>query len=339
MASYIFRRILIGLIQAAGITLVIFFVIRALPADPVARLVGFNSTEDVYNQAKASLGLDRTVSEQLGDFVGTDGSGVITGDLGTSWVTGSSVTSEIITTLPITLQLVVLSFVLAMAVAVPVGVATAKRPGGKLDKSVFGYGLFAGAQPEFWWALMFTFFFYFQLGIAPAPLGILDPLMVAPEKVTGFILIDSLITGRFDAFIDALWHLWLPVMTLAFILSGPIIKMTRQSMARVLSSEFILYSRASGLSRKQIARSTLRASLPPVLTLTGILFGFMLGGAVLIEQVFSLNGLGSYSVRAVLNLDYPAIQGTVLVITIISLIVYLILDLVLVFTDPRVKAQ
>jgi ABC-type dipeptide/oligopeptide/nickel transport system permease component len=339
LASYIFRRILIGLIQAAGITLVVFFVIRALPADPVARLVGFNSTEDVYNQAKASLGLDRTVSEQLGDFVGTDGSGVITGDLGTSWVTGSSVTSEIITTLPITLQLVVLSFVLAMAVAVPVGVATAKRPGGKLDKSVFGYGLFAGAQPEFWWALMFTFFFYFQLGIAPAPLGILDPLMVPPEKVTGFILIDSLITGRFDAFIDALWHLWLPVMTLAFILSGPIIKMTRQSMARVLSSEFILYSRASGLSRKQIARSTLRASLPPVLTLTGILFGFMLGGAVLIEQVFSLNGLGSYSVRAVLNLDYPAIQGTVLVITIISLIVYLILDLVLVFTDPRVKAQ
>ena len=184
-----------------------------------------------------------------------------------------------------------------------------------------------------------TFFFYFKLGIAPAPLGVLDPLMVAPEKVTGFILIDSLITGRFDAFINALWHLWLPVMTLAFILSGPIIKMTRQSMARVLSSEFILYSRASGLSRKQIARSTLRASLPPVLTLTGILFGFMLGGAVLIEQVFSLNGLGSYSVRAVLNLDYPAIQGTVLVITIISLIVYLILDLVLVFTDPRVKAQ
>jgi hypothetical protein len=113
----------------------------------------------------------------------------------------------------------------------------------------------------------------------------------------------------------------------------------RDGSTRVLSSEFILYSRASGLSRKQIARSTLRASLPPVLTLTGILFGFMLGGAVLIEQVFSLNGLGSYSVRAVLNLDYPAIQGTVLVITIISLIVYLILDLVLVFTDPRVKAQ
>jgi len=339
LASYIFRRILIGFLQAAGITLVVFFVIRARPADPVARLVGFNSTPDVYNQAKASLGLDRTTAEQLGDFVGTDGSGVITGDLGTSWVTGSSVTSEIITTLPITLQLVVLSFVVAMAIAVPIGVATAKRPGGKLDKSVFGYGLFAGAQPEFWWALMFTFFFYFKLGIAPAPLGVLDPLMIPPEKVTGFILIDSLLTGRIDAFFNALWHLWLPIMTLAFILSGPIIKMTRQSMARVLSSEFILYSRASGISRKQIARSTLRASLPPVLTLTGILFGFMLGGAVLIEQVFSLNGLGSYSVRAVLNLDYPAIQGTVLVITIISLLVYLILDLILVFTDPRVKAQ
>jgi len=218
-----------------------------------------------------------------------------------------------------------------------VGIATAKRPGGKLDKGVFGYGLFAGAQPEFWWGLLFIFFFYYSWGLAPAPLGQYAPGLDPPPQITGMSLVDSLITGNFTAFIDAAWHLWLPVMTLAFIVSGPIIKMTRQSMSRVLGSEFILYQQASGLPSGQIARSTIRASLPPVLTLAGILFGFLLGGAVLIEQVFAFNGLGSYSVRAVLNLDYPAIQGTVLIITVVSLVVYLVLDLLLAVIDPRVK--
>lgn len=333
MGRYILKRAAIGLVQAVGITVVVFFVIRALPADPVARLVGFNASPDVYAQAQASLGLDASVWSQFTTYV----SGLVRGDLGTSWVTGSSILQEIRSALPITLQLITLAFAVALLVSVPVGIATAKRPGGKLDKTVFGYGLFAGAQPEFWWGLLFIFIFYFTLGWAPAPLGQYAPSVNKPPEITGMSLIDSFITGNFTAFIDAAWHLWLPVMTLAFIVSGPIIKMTRQSMSRVLGSEFILYSQASGLPSSQVARSTIRASLPPVVTLAGILFGFLLGGAVLIEQVFAFNGLGSYSVRAVLNLDYPAIQGTVLIITIVSLVVYLILDLLLAAIDPRVK--
>jgi len=333
VGRYILKRAAIGLVQAVGITVVVFFVIRALPADPVARLVGFNASPDVYAQAQASLGLDASVWSQFTTYV----SGLVRGDLGTSWVTGSSILQEIRSALPITLQLITLAFAVALLVSVPVGIATAKRPGGKLDKTVFGYGLFAGAQPEFWWGLLFIFIFYFTLGWAPAPLGQYAPSVNKPPEITGMSLIDSFITGNFTAFIDAAWHLWLPVMTLAFIVSGPIIKMTRQSMSRVLGSEFILYSQASGLPSSQVARSTIRASLPPVVTLAGILFGFLLGGAVLIEQVFAFNGLGSYSVRAVLNLDYPAIQGTVLIITIVSLVVYLILDLLLAAIDPRVK--
>lgn len=333
MGRYVLKRGLIGLIQAIGITVVVFFVIRALPADPVARLVGFNASPDVYAQAQASLGLDASVWQQFTTYI----SGVVRGDLGVSWVTGSPILEEIRSALPITLQLITLAFALALLVSVPIGIATAKRPGGKLDKGVFGYGLFAGAQPEFWWGLLFIFIFYYTLGLAPAPLGQYAPSVQQPPQITGMSLVDSLITGNFTAFIDAAWHLWLPVMTLAFIISGPIIKMTRQSMSRVLGSEFILYQQASGLPSGQVARSTIRASLPPVVTLAGILFGFLLGGAVLVEQVFAFNGLGSYSVRAVLNLDYPAIQGTVLIITIVSLTVYLILDLLLATIDPRVK--
>lgn len=333
MGRYVLKRGLIGLIQAIGITVVVFFVIRALPADPVARLVGFNASPDVYAQAQASLGLDASVWQQFTTYI----SGVVRGDLGVSWVTGSSILEEIRSALPITLQLITLAFAVALLVSVPIGIATAKRPGGKLDKGVFGYGLFAGAQPEFWWGLLFIFIFYYTLGLAPAPLGQYAPSIQQPPQITGMSLVDSLITGNFTAFVDAAWHLWLPVMTLAFIISGPIIKMTRQSMSRVLGSEFILYQQASGLPSGQVARSTIRASLPPVVTLAGILFGFLLGGAVLVEQVFAFNGLGSYSVRAVLNLDYPAIQGTVLIITIVSLTVYLILDLLLATIDPRVK--
>lgn len=333
MGRYVLKRAGVGLLQALGITIVVFFVIRALPADPVARLVGFNSSPEVYKQAQASLGLDASVWSQFVTYM----SGLFRGDLGVSWVTGSPILEEIRSALPITLQLITLSFALALLVSVPVGIATAKRPGGKLDKGVFGYGLFAGAQPEFWWGLLFIFFFYYSWGLAPAPLGQYAPGLDPPPQITGMSLVDSLVTGNFTAFIDAAWHLWLPVMTLAFIVSGPIIKMTRQSMSRVLGSEFILYQQASGLPSGQIARSTIRASLPPVLTLAGILFGFLLGGAVLIEQVFAFNGLGSYSVRAVLNLDYPAIQGTVLIITVVSLVVYLALDLLLAVIDPRVK--
>lgn len=335
MIRYVLRRIGIGLVQVAAITLAVFFVIRWLPADPVARLVGFNASDEVYRQAQASLGLDRPVLTQLADFV----SGVVRGDLGDSWVSGSPVLSEVLRAFPVTFQLITLAFAVGLLVALPLGLATARRPGGRLDRGVFGYGLFAGAQPEFWWGLMFVFVFYVTLGWAPAPLGQLGPTTDPPAAITGAVLLDSLLTARWDAFVDALWHLVLPVLTLALIVSAPLIKMTRQSAARVLGSEFVLYARASGLPPREVSRSILRAALPPVVTLAGILFGFMLGGAVLVESVFSLDGLGQYAVRAVLNLDYPAIQATVLVITVASLAVYLALDLILAALDPRVTIR
>ena len=330
MRRYVLRRLAVGVLQALGITIAVFFVIRALPADPVSRIVGMNPTPESIAQARRALGLDMSLFQQLLTFLGFHGNGVFTGSLGTSWVSGSTILSEIAITLPTTIQLIV---------TIPIGMATARRPGGKLDKGVFGYGLFAGAQPEFWWGLMFIFVFYFKMGIAPAPLGLLDPELTAPDAVTNFILIDSLIAGDFTAFKSALGHLVLPVLTLSFLLVGPLLKMTQQSMSRVLSSEFILYQQASGLEKKSIGRSTLRSALAPIITLTGILFGFMLSGAVLVESVFSLNGLGQYSVAAVLNLDFPAVQGVILVISVISLFVYLGLDLLLAKIDPRILVK
>lgn len=339
LLRYTSRRLLIGIVQLIGLTIAVFFIIRLLPADPVSRLVGMNASPQAYAQAARQLGLDQPLMTQLGLYLGffpDQQAGLLQGSLGVSWVTGTPVLREIGQYLPVTLELITLSFLLAFVVAVPVGMLSALKPGGKADRGVFVYSLFAGSQPEFWWGLLFVYVFFFHLGIAPAPLGRLSPMTMAPPSATGFILIDTLLAGQPAKFIEALHHLMMPVFTLAFILSGPIIKMVRQNMLRALNSEFVLYANAAGLSRGRVARYALRAAMAPSITLIGILYGFMLSGAVLVETVFSLGGIGQYAIRSVLAFDYPAIQGVVLVITAISLLVYLALDLIHAAIDPRI---
>jgi ABC-type dipeptide/oligopeptide/nickel transport system permease component len=240
---------------------------------------------------------------------------------------------------PVTLQLVLVAFVLAVLIAVPVGFFVASRPGGRADRIVTGYSLFAGAQPEFWWGLIFIFVFYFKLGWFPAPLGQISSALSPPPTVTNSIFLDSLIAGDFAVFRSALHHYILPWLTLVFVLSGPIIKMTRQGAEAVLESDFVLYARAAGLPRRRIRRETLRLSLAPVVTLVGILFGFMIGASVLVEFVFSFDGIGAYSVRRTLEVDFPAIQGAVVVMTTIALLIYLAMDILHALLDPRVRLR
>lgn len=339
LLRYISKRLLIGLLQLLGLTIAVFFIIRVLPADPVSRLVGMNASAEAYAQAARQLGLDKPILEQLALYLGFYPSvqpGLLQGSLGISWVTGSPVMAEIGNYLPVTIELITLAFLLAFVVAVPVGMMGALNPGGRVDKGVFVYSLFAGSQPEFWWGLLFVYVFFYQLGIAPAPLGRLSPMTTPPDSVTGFILVDSLLAGQPAVFIEALHHLMMPVITLAFILSGPIIKMVRQNMMRALQSDFVLYANSIGLPRKRVARYALRAAMAPSMTLIGILYSFMLSGAVLVESVFSISGIGMYSVQSVLAFDYPAIQGVILVITAISLLIYLALDIVHAAIDPRI---
>ena len=337
MITFVSRRLATALVQLIGLALVVFFAIRLLPADPVARLVGLNASRDAYLTAQRSLGLDRPVAEQFGSYLGVlpGSSGLLQGNFGRSWVTGDPVAQEIGRVLPITLELITISFVIAFLVSVPLGMICAIRPGGAADRTTFAYSLFAGSQPEFWWGLLFIFVFFAELGWAPAPLGRLEPMSTPPAVVTGFITVDSLLAGNMAAFRDGVHHLMLPVLTKVFVLSGPIVKMVRQNMVRVMGSDYILFAQASGLTPGRIARIALKNALAPALTLLGVLYGYILGGAVLIETVFSLGGIGSYAVRSVLAFDYPAIQAVVLVIAAVSLLVYLALDLLHAALDPR----
>lgn len=329
--TFLARRLLVSAFQLIGLALVVFFAIRALPADPVARLVGLNATPEAYMSSKRALGLDQPVLTQLGTYLG----GMARGDFGRSWVSGAPVLEEIRGVLPVTLELITYAFILAFLISVPLGMLCAVKPGGPADKATFTFSLFAGSQPEFWWGLLFIYVFFAILGWAPPPLGRLDPSISPPARVTGLILVDSLLARNMITFWDGLHHLALPVLTKVFVLSGPIIKMVRGNMVRVLASDYLLHARASGLKPWTIAGYALKNGLAPALTLLGVLYGYILGSAVLIETVFSLGGIGQYAVRSVLAFDYPAIQGVVLVIAAISLFVYLALDLIHLWLDPR----
>jgi ABC-type dipeptide/oligopeptide/nickel transport system permease component len=333
------RRLAVGFVQLSVLIVAVFFLIRMLPADPVARFVGLNASPEAYALAQQALGLDLPILSQFEVFLfgNEEEAGLFGGDLGASWVTGSSVNQEIRQYLPVTLELITMSFLIAVGLGVPIGVLGAVNPGGAADKGTLIYGLFAGSQPEFSWGIIFIFVFFVVLGIAPGPLGRLSPLTYPPDFVTGAITIDALLAGRVDIFLEALWYLSLPILTLSFVLSGPIIKMVRENVAQTMNADFMFYGQAAGLPRSVLARDALRAAFAPALTLIGILFGFMIGGAVLIESIFSISGLGQYAIRSILAFDYPAIQGVVLTISALTLLIYLAVDVCQALLDPRVS--
>jgi ABC-type dipeptide/oligopeptide/nickel transport system permease component len=338
---FILRRLVISIAQLAGITVAVFLIIRMLPADPASQLVGLNATEEAYAQARHSIGLDLPLMQQFGNFVGvfsTSGEpGLLQGSFGLSWVTSRPVGEEIARDLPVTLEVVTYSLLLAFLIALPLGLASARKPGGIADRIAMVWGLFAGGQPDYWWGLLFIYVFFFLLGIAPPPMGRIDALLTPPDAITGFITIDSLLHGDFEALASSLQYLALPVLTLVFVVSGAILKMVRTNTLRALRSDYVVYARASGLSERQVARYALRAALTPAVTLVGIFYSVLLSAAVTIEVVFSLNGIGQYAIRSVLAFDYPAVQGTVLSVAAVSLFIYLLLDIVHAWLDPRIR--
>ncbi len=333
MTVFVLRRLAFLVIQLLIVVVGCFLLLRALPADPVTQAAGLVSTPEARKLAAHALGVDKSVWSQLGTYL----DGLVHWNWATSWKTRGPVWDEVRDRFPVTIQLIALAFALALAIAIPAGRAAAARPGGKADKGALGYSLFAGAQPDFWWGLMFVFVFAVKASLFPIPDGVISATVNPPPATTHFIIVDSIIHGDWHALWNVLWHYCLPVFTLAFILTGPLIKMTRQSVLAVVNSDYILYARAAGLPEKSVRRMMLRTSLAPVVTLTGILFGFMLGGAVLTETVFSFDGLGRYALTATLNLDYPAVQGAVIVLTTFSLLIYLLMDIVYATLDPRVR--
>lgn len=319
--------------QMFGVMLVTFVLVRLLPGDPALLMLGNTATPESIAALRERLGLNQSIWEQFLRYAWN----VLHGDLGISLFTSNPVAVDLLERAPATLELIIYAMILTIIVGVTVAVVSVVRRGGIVDHLSRVYGLAAGAIPDFWVGLLLIYFLFYLGGIAPAPFGRIDAFVQPPSHITGFYTVDGLLTGNFGAVASAFGRLALPVITLTIVNAGALMKMTKTTFADVYRSDFIKHQRASGLHESTITRSALRNSLPPVITMVGFLFGFLLGAAVLVETIFSWGGLGQYAVQAVINSDYPALQGFVLVAAGFILIVYLIVDILYELADPRIK--
>ena len=336
MLRVIAHRLLSALPNLVGVVVITFLLTRAIPGDPAAYFAGAAATQEAVEQVRKQLGLDRPLIEQFFRYV----SNLAQGDLGLSLTTGQPVLNELLARLPASLEMVLLALLLACTIAIPLGVAAATRPGSWVDQLARLITTAGVSLPTFFTGLLLSYVFYFLLGWAPSPLGRLDPMFSPPATITGLYLVDAALAG--DA---ALWwasfrQLVLPVATMTIFVLAPIARMTRASMLSVLASDFVRTARASGLSTTTVlVRYALRNALLPVVTTLGMVFGFMIGSSVVIEKVFSWPGVGSYAIDALTASDYAPVQGFVLTMGILFVLLNLLIDVLYVVIDPRVKLE
>jgi peptide/nickel transport system permease protein len=322
------------LVTLFGLVLVTFVIGRAMPLDPVLAIVGDRATPDMVAHVRQDLGLDKPLLEQFWIYM----KHVARGDFGTSIMTTKSVVADIFHFFPATLELATCAIVIAVIVGVPLGVISAARPGSRLDNIVRIFSLAGQSTPVFVQALVCLLIFYVKLGIAPGT-GQQD---IAFEglvpTVTGALVIDAALDHQWDAFADALAHLAMPVLLLAYFSMSTITRMTRTFMLDALSGEYIVTARAKGLSAARILWRHAFGNISGRLVMVIVLgYAGMLEGAVLTETVFSWPGLGLYLTRSLLNADMNAVLGATLVIGGIYVALNLLADVAYRFLDPRVQ--
>ena len=334
MALLVAKRLLGALPNLFGIVLITFILTRALPGDPAAFFAGPAGTQEAVEQVREKLGLNRSLPEQFWIYV----KDLARGDLGQALSTGQPVGAEILSRLPASLELVLASLLFSVSIAIPLGIAAARRPNSWIDHACRLVTTAGVSLPTFFTGLLLAYVFYFVLGWAPSPIGRLDPYLSPPATVTGLYTLDALIAGDVKLFFAALRQMVLPVLTLGIFVLAPLARMTRASMLSVLSADFIRTARASGLSTTSVlVRYALRNALLPVVTTLGMVFSFLLGMSVIVEKVFAWPGVGSFALEALVASDYAPVQGFVLTMAVLYTLLNLAIDLLYVVIDPRVR--
>lgn len=316
-----------------GVVVISFLLTRALPGDPAAYFAGAAADEASIEEIRVALGLDKSLIEQFFLYVGD----LMRGDLGQSISTGQPVAEDLANRLPASLELTLTALILSCAIAVPLGILAATRPGSWVDHLCRVVVTAGVSLPTFFTGIVMIYVFYYLLGWAPSPLGRLDFIYLNPDHVTGFYLIDAALMGDWETWLGALKQLILPSITLALFTLAPIARMTRAAMLSALSADFIRTARAAGLSRRRVLYGyAFRNALLPVVTTLGMVFSFALGANVLVEKVFAWPGIGSYAVEALVVSDYAAVQGFVLAMALLFVGLNLIIDLAYAAIDPRI---
>lgn len=334
MFRYLVSRLALTAILALLSTLVIFLIGNMVPGDPVLAQLGdiAASNPAVVAEWRAKYGLDLPLWQRYWIFL----TGLFQGDLGMSIASQRPVLEDIASYAPATLELATISFILALLIGIPLGILAAVWRDSWVDNVARVVSLVGVSAPTFWLAFVVLAIFYGGLEIAPGP-GRLDPIAFPPPRVTGLMLIDTVLAGDWETFRDAAAHLILPSVVLAAATLGLITRTTRASMLESIQQDYVRVARAKGLSSyKVIMGHVLPNALIPVVTLGGLAYANLLAGAVMTETIFSWPGLGRYTFRSAVTLDLPAIMGITLIVALVYLLVNLLVDLSYALLDPRV---
>jgi peptide/nickel transport system permease protein len=315
-----------------GVSIVVFFMVRAIPGDPAQIMLGQQATQEQVQQIRENMGLDKPIFVQYGLFL----KDALRGDLGDSIVTGRPVTTELLTRLPATLELTAFAMLIAILVGIPVGVISAVRQYSLLDKSTSVLALTGISMPIFWLAMILVVIFGVNLELLPFP-GRLDPT-TGITAITGLVLVDSLLTLNFAGFWDGLLHLIMPALALATIPMAVIMRMTRSSMLEVMNEDYVRTARAKGVVPWRVVfKHALRNAMLPTITVIGLQVGLLMGGAIITETIFSWPGIGLYVYQSISARDYASIQGVVLYAALLFVLINLVVDILYAVLDPRVR--
>lgn len=320
-------------VQLAVFGLVVFFLIRTIPGDPVRAALGPDASEEVYLRTQQQLGLDGSLLDQLGRFY----TSLFTLDLGISTVSSRPVMDELVVRLPATIELALLCLLALVLVALPASYYAVMHPRGPLGRSIRAYARTAGAVPEFCIGVAMIFVFYAWLGWAPAPLGRVSPEASQPAPFTGMPLVDSVLTGSWSAVGSMVGHLVMPLLVSVIAQAAVVIRVLVAGLEASVDAAPTRFRIATGASRFSVVLSVYRRALPSAMTMLGTVFGYLLGGAVVIEALFGFSGIGQYMVDSVNAKDLIAMQGLLIVIGLIALTVFLLVDVAVMLLDPRRK--
>lgn len=331
---YVLRRLLLAAVTLFGVIVAVFIVTRILPGNPAAVRLGPYAKAELLAALEKEMGLDQPLPVQFYNYI----SDLARGDMGYSWRTGQPVRKDLALRLPATLELALAAILISVIVGHVLGVLAAVKQNSIWDQLIRLITIVGASTALFWLALLFIYTFYYLLGWAPPPLDRIAVGVERPTRLTGMYVVDSLLAGNWAAFRSSLRHLFLPAITLAFVVSAPITKIVRAAMLDTLHTDFVRTARTVGVPERQVIfHDALRNAMIPILTTIGIVFGYLMAGNVLVEMIFAWPGIGSYAWMALVNKDFEAIQGFVLLIAAMYVMLNLVIDLLYGVIDPRIR--
>ncbi|AHF80983.1 ABC transporter permease [Thermococcus paralvinellae] len=334
--EYVAYRLVLAIFVIIGVVTLVFFVSRVIPSDPAALYVGAHPTPEAIEKAREQLHLNDPLIKQYAYYLWS----LLHGDLGISIRTHNPVVQDLKSAFTATFELILVAEFIAILIGIPLGVYSAVKKDSWLDNLSRLFAISGVSLPAFWFGIVLQLIFFKHLQLLPLA-GRVDTVVLLqhPLKViTGFYLIDSLITGNIPVFIDALKHIILPAITLAMYPIGLITRQVRSMMIEVLQENYIRTAWAYGIPPRRIYfKYALKNAIAPALITIGLSFAYTLVGAFLVELIFNWPGLGRYAAYSILSMDYPAVLGVTIVAATAYVFINLIVDIVQVYLDPRIK--